>query len=92
MSGKKIDFAHHAGWLARNAHSASGFESIQRENEVVKVRCTKCFASTDFVFVDRPSIDVKTGKLKEETRYTPYMAKRKAIDAWNRRVGEGEKG
>ena len=54
----------------------------------VRCKCKKCLASTEVVYIDHPSIDVNTGKLNENTRYTEWQAKQKAIDAWNRRAGE----
>ena len=53
---------------------------------VVKVRCMKCGASTDFVFIDHPACSPKDMKAKEETRYTEDEAKAVAIEAWNRRA------
>lgn len=57
-------------------------------DRVVLVRCTKCHARTDFVWIDHPSIKASTGKLDESTRYTEQQAIDKATEAWNRRAGE----
>lgn len=54
-------------------------------SKVVKARCTKCRVSTDFVFINHPSINIRTGKVDETTRYTEQQAEEKAAAAWNRR-------
>lgn len=55
-------------------------------DDVVFVKCTKCHARTNFVWINHPSLDITTGMLKEGERYTEQQAKKKAIEAWNRRV------
>lgn len=55
-------------------------------DKVVFVKCQKCHARTSFVFVDHPSINVRTGKLDESTRYTEWQAEGKAAKEWNRRA------
>lgn len=60
-------------------------------SKVVKVRCTSCFCSTDFVFIDHPELNPKTGKLKEETRYSEPQAGLIAMAMWNRRAENGNR-
>ena len=55
---------------------------------IVFCRCRKCLARTEVVYIDHPRIDVNTGRVDESTRYTEWQAKKRAIEAWNRRAGE----
>lgn len=58
-------------------------------SRVVSVRCTKCRAKTNFVWIDHPNMSY-TGGLDESTRYTEQQAENRAIEAWNRRAGDGK--
>ena len=60
-------------------------------DEIVFVRCKAygCHARTDFVFINHPSLDPRTGKLDETTRYTIEQAENIAISRWNRRANDG---
>ena len=50
-----------------------------------RVECSKCFAMTARFLVNHPKVDLTDGTLDESTRYTEEQAKKKAIEAWNRR-------
>lgn len=54
--------------------------------KAVKVKCKRCVACTDLVFIDLPAMSPATGKPKEETRYTKEEAVEIAAFKWNRRV------
>ena len=55
-------------------------------DKIVLVTCSKCHVRTDFVFIDHPKLDCKTGGLDESTRYTERQAVEKAMNIWNRRA------
>ncbi len=54
------------------------------------IRCTKCFARSMFVFVDRPKVNLFTNEVDESTRYTEDQAAQKAAEKWNRRAESEE--
>lgn len=53
----------------------------------VYVMCPQCLASTGFIFIGHPAMNPKTGKPKEETRYSEPQARAIAMSAWNMRAG-----
>lgn len=52
------------------------------------VRCTACYARTDYVWIDHPCM--KAAGLDESTRYTEEQVEAESIEAWNRREEDGE--